>query len=93
MSPTGMRGVLDGAMPYGKTRDRLRRWWWRGRDELSPPGAEAALRRLMAAVTDTPEGMARVLDALEEAHRESGAALPAWLPIIRARLSGGGGAE
>jgi hypothetical protein len=89
MSPTGLRGVLDGTVPYGRTRERLRQWWWRGKDELSPPGAEAALRRLLAAVTDTPAGMARVLDAVEEAHRGAGAPVPPWVDIIRERLAHG----
>ena len=89
MSPTGLRGLLDGAEPYGRTRERLREWWWRGREGISPPGAEAALRRLLGALPDPSRGMARVLDTVEQVHRESGAAVPSWVAVIRGRLREG----
>jgi hypothetical protein len=92
MSPSGLRGVLVGAAPYGKTWEKLRVWYAGSRPDphrtLSPSTIAGLLRMLLRAV---PEGerhaaIHRVLRAFEAAHAEAGAGEPAWLAEVRAMV-------
>src|SRR4028119_1562713 len=36
MSPSGLQGLIDGAQPYGKTAEKLRRWYALHADDSEP---------------------------------------------------------
>ncbi len=52
---------------------------------------ELALREMVAALPEAERGRAlrRLLDELEAAHRDEGAAPPPWIAALRARLGAG----
>lgn len=89
MSPTGLRGLLDGASPYDKTRDRLRAWYAReeGLDRLPTAAAADMILSLVRGVPNRSAGAHLVLDAVEAAHAAGSVPPPQWLAPVRARLS------
>ena len=91
MSPTGLKKVLDGNMPYTKTVHRLRRWYLQhagdAREELSEDEAHAALSVL---VHDLPPGtraytVASMVDCVVQGYARTRRDVPAWVTGIRER--------
>ncbi|HEU0054730.1 MAG TPA: hypothetical protein VFQ39_16200 [Longimicrobium sp.] len=89
MSPTGLRGFLDGADPYVKTTRKLTEWYVREiknrQVELTTESASAALSLLLkhfppAHRDDTADA---VLDVLERRSAETQTPRPAWLVDMR----------
>jgi hypothetical protein len=91
MSPTGLQKFLEGANPYGKTKERLRFWYFRqsGFSSYAVEDAAYILRRLMATLPAPDHGVAQLLDAVEAAHRRVGMYPPEWVHLIRHELEAG----
>ena len=89
MSPTGLRGFIDGADPYVKTTRKLTEWYVREiqnrNAELSAESAGAALSLLIKHFPPAQrEGVLNeVLDALDRKCRETQTPRPAWLVDMR----------
>ena len=89
MSPTGLRGFIDGADPYVKTTRKLTEWYVREIQsrsaELSRESAGAALSLLVQHMPATQRGltMLQILDLLDRRCRESNSARPVWLVDLR----------
>jgi hypothetical protein len=88
MSPTGLRGFLDGADPYVKTARKLAEWYMREAQrqhtELTAETAAAALDLLTKhlPIHRRDEAAAELVAVL---HRHCGSAEPpAWLAELRA---------
>ncbi|HEX8691950.1 MAG TPA: hypothetical protein VF746_06005 [Longimicrobium sp.] len=94
MSPTGLRGVIDGSAPYVKTWDKLQVWFALYQKDASrdlPAGTIAHfLRRLLRDVPERsqPGAAARVLNGFDEAFRFAGVQAPGWIAEIRKGLAG-----
>ena len=90
MSPTGLRGVLDGAEPYGRTRDKLRAWYAleQGLERLPVAAAADIIVMLVRDVPSRKAGVRHVLDAIETVHVAGRVPVPTWLPPVRVRLLG-----
>ena len=88
MSPSGLQKFLDGTNPYGKTRERLRLWYFREAGFSSFPVEDAAyiLRRLVGTLPTPDHGVAGVLDAVESAYRRAGMYAPEWVRLVRHEL-------
>lgn len=88
MSPTGLQGVLDGASPYGRTRERLKGWYLRtyGMAGFSVGGSRDLLFGLLRALPEPDHGAPLVLDAVEEAHRRASVPIPGWVQALRLAL-------
>ena len=88
MSPTGLQKFLDGTNPYGKTRDRLRVWYFReaGFSSFGVEDAACILRRLVGTLPTPDYGVAGVLDAVESAYRRAGMYAPEWVRLVRHEL-------
>jgi hypothetical protein len=89
MSPTGLRGFIDGADPYIKTTRKLTEWYIREiqnrNAELSHDSATAALSLL---VQHFPAGerektAGEVLAVIDRRCRETSTPRPAWLADLR----------
>jgi hypothetical protein len=93
MSPTGLRGFLDGAAPYVKTERKLRAWYLReanrGVQAVSPEAASNALRLLTAhfAPAYGRETTLELVDVLERRARDSQTPVPAWIAELRSQYS------
>jgi len=85
MSPTGLRGFIDGADPYVKTTRKLTEWYVREIQsrsaELSRESAGSALSLLVQHMPEAQRGltMLQVLDVLERRCRETSTPRPVWL--------------
>jgi tetratricopeptide (TPR) repeat protein len=88
MSPTGLQKFLDGTNPYGKTRERLRLWYFREAGFSSFPVEDAAyiLRRLVGTLPTPDYGVAGVLDAVDTAYQRAGMRAPEWVRLVRNEL-------
>ena len=88
MSPSGLQNFLDGTNPYGKTRERLRLWYFREAGFSSFPVEDAAyiLRRLVATLPTPDQGVAGVLDAVDTAYQREGMHAPEWVRLVRHEL-------
>jgi hypothetical protein len=84
MSPTGLQKFLDGANPYGKTRERLRFWYFReaGFSTYAVEDAAYILRRLVGTLPAPDHGVAGVLDAVEAAYQRAGMMAPEWVRLV-----------
>ena len=93
MSPTGLRGFLDGAAPYVKTERKLRAWYLReanrGVQAVSPEAASNALKLLVNhfAPAYGREAMMELIDVLERRARDSQTPIPAWVGELLERNS------
>lgn len=89
MSPTGLQEFVDGANPYGKTRAKVRTWFYRetGLNNLAPDDAEAILRRLVCTLPEPDRGVRRLLDSVEAAYIDEGMGAPDWVRRIRQRVT------
>ncbi|HET7228843.1 MAG TPA: hypothetical protein VFJ16_02440 [Longimicrobium sp.] len=89
MSPTGLRGFIDGADPYVKTTRKLTEWYVREiqsrSGELSRDSAGSALSLLVQHLPAQQRGltMLQILDLLDRRCRETSTARPAWLVDLR----------
>ncbi len=89
MSPTGLRGFLDGADPYVKTARKLAEWYVREArrhdTNLTRQTASAALDLLTKHLPVARRGAA-ASELVEVLHRhcaDGGAPLPLWLVELR----------
>lgn len=94
MSPTGLRGFLDGADPYVKTTRKLTEWYVREiknrQVELTTESASAALSLLLK---HFPPGhreqtATEILEVLDRRCTETQTPRPAWLVDMR-EVAGG----
>jgi predicted phosphohydrolase len=89
MSPTGLRGFIDGADPYVKTTRKLTEWYVRELQnrsgELTTESASAAISLLLKHFPPAQrEGVAaEVLEVLDRKCRETDTPRPAWLADMR----------
>ena len=94
MSPTGLRGFIDGADPYVKTTRKLTEWYVREiqnrNAELSAESASAALSLLVKHYPPSQRETTvnEILDVLDRRCRETNTARPVWLVDM---LDGGEG--
>lgn len=85
MSPTGLRGLLDGADPYNKTWSKIRLWYARhAGGDGSPVAPRSALALLQMALRDIPlqhrdASCARILSGYRDAYASAGISAPTWL--------------
>ena len=88
MSPTGLRGVLDGSEPYGRTRDRLRAWLARqqGVGELHPEAAQNILLSLVRRVPEPRRAAVSLLEHVARLHSDARVLPPTWVGELRTRL-------
>jgi hypothetical protein len=88
MSPTGLQKFLDGTNPYGKTKERLRFWYFRqaGFSSFAVEDAAYILRRLVGTLPAPDHGVAGVLDAVEAAYQRAGMYAPEWVRLVRHEL-------
>lgn len=93
MSPTGLRGFLDGAAPYVKTERKLRSWYLREASRnvqaVSAENASNALKLLVNhfAPAYGRETMLEIIDVLERRARDSQTPVPAWVGELRERYA------
>jgi hypothetical protein len=87
MSPTGLQKFLDGTNPYGKTKERLRFWYFREAG-FNSYAVEDILRRLVGTLPAPDHGVAGVLDAVEAAYRRAGMHAPERVRLVRHELEG-----
>ena len=93
MSPTGLRGFLDGAAPYVKTERKLRAWYLREASRnlhaVTPEAASNAIRLLIGhfAPTQGKEAALEVMEVLERRCRSTQAPVPAWIDELRGRYA------
>jgi hypothetical protein len=85
MSPTGLQEFVAGTRPYGKTREKVRSWFYReaGFSGIDDEEAAALLRRLVGTLPQPDGGVARLLDSVEAAYREAGMFSPEWVKRVR----------
>jgi len=85
MSPTGLREFVAGSRPYGKTREKVRAWFYRAAEmnALSPDDAVRFLRNFVGTLPEPDRGVARLLDSVESLYREAGMFAPAWVGRMR----------
>jgi hypothetical protein len=94
MSPTGLRGFIDGADPYLKTTRKLTEWYIREiqsrHAELSDETATAALALLVQhfPATERQPTVGELLAVLDRRCRETNTPLPVWLADLRERAPG-----
>jgi hypothetical protein len=91
MSPTGVRGFLNGSRPYGKTVEKMREWVAtspEAKTDLLPQTALALLRRILGNVprVEQREALVELLAAVETVHGRFGVAVPGWLVTARGLL-------
>lgn len=91
MSPTGLQKFLDGTNPYGKTKERLRFWYYRqaGFSSFGVEDAAFILRRLVGTLPAPDHGVAGVLEAVEVAYQRAGMMAPEWVRLVRHELQEG----
>ncbi|HEX8904166.1 MAG TPA: hypothetical protein VF771_04950 [Longimicrobiaceae bacterium] len=89
MSPTGLRGFIDGADPYVKTMRKLTEWYVREiqsrNAELSQESASAALSLLVQhyPAPDREPTVDELLAVLDRRCRETNTPRPVWLADLR----------
>ena len=89
MSPSGLQNFLDGAAPYGKTREKLRFWYFRraGFSSYAVEDAAYILRRLVGTLPAPDHGVVAVLDAVESSYQRAGMYPPDWVRLMRYELN------
>jgi predicted phosphohydrolase len=94
MSPTGLRGFIDGADPYVKTTRKLTEWYVREiqnrNAELTSESAGAALSLLLKHYPPAHRASVaqEVLEVLDNRCRETQTPRPAWLVDMREGAEG-----
>lgn len=93
MSPSGLRGFIDGANSYGKTKEKLRVWYalhlGDSGSELSPETAAGLVETLLREIPDSRRAAARdrVLGAFAGAFEAAEVAPPAWTGVPRRKTA------
>jgi hypothetical protein len=89
LSPTGLRGFLEGAEPYGKTLEKLRAWVSRvrGVGDTSPEVAENTILALLRGLEDPHGGASDLMDFMADLHRRQNVDVPKWIPAVRSRIA------
>jgi hypothetical protein len=89
MSPSGLQNFLDGAASYGKTKEKLRFWYFRrsGFSSYAVEDAAYILRRLVSSLPAPDHGVIAVLDAVESSYQRVGMYPPDWVRLMRHELS------
>ena len=89
MSPSGLQNFLDGAAPYGKTKEKLRFWYFRraGFNSYAVEDAAYILRRLVSSLPAPDHGVMAVLDAVESSYQRVGMYPPDWVRLMRHQLN------
>jgi len=89
MSPSGLQNFLDGAAPYGKTKEKLRFWYFRraGFSSYAVEDAAYILRRLVSSLPAPDHGVMAVLDAVESSYQRVGMYPPDWVRLMRHQLN------
>src|SRR5262245_56833561 len=72
MSPTGLQEFVAGSRPYGKTREKVRAWFYREAGSIAPDDAVVLLRRLVGNLPEPDRGVDQLLDSVESVYREAG---------------------
>jgi hypothetical protein len=82
LSPNGLRGFLNGAVPYTQTLKKLRLWYFAiGSSKVTSEAASAAVAILLKDLppSDQSHGQEVVLQALQQVYAGRRAGLPPWL--------------
>lgn len=82
MSPNGLRGFVDGAMPYERSLRRLTQWYFRREGaDMTMHAARSAIDVLVRglAPTEAAKATEAIVHLLLDAYGNGGNALPAWL--------------
>lgn len=85
MSPTGLRGFLDGAEPYTPTQRKLEQWYTTaGGGNVNPESARTALEVLLRGLppAERPDALMELCDTLEEIYESTVESTPEWLREI-----------
>ena len=88
MSPSGLQNVLDGARPYGKTREKVRSWYFQqsGLTDVPPREVATLLRRIVGTLSRPERTVLRILEVVEAGHIDQGRQVPRWIANVRAEL-------
>ena len=89
MSPSGLQKFLDGTNPYGRTKEKLRFWYYRqaGFSSFAVEDVVLILRRLVGTLPAPDHGVAGMLEAIETAYQRAGMYAPEWVRLVRHELS------
>jgi hypothetical protein len=89
MSPTGLHQFVAGASPYGKTRQKVRAWYYReaGFGAIPPEDALLLLRRMVGTLPEPDSGVALLLCCVEDAYVAAGMFAPGWVAKARTALA------
>jgi hypothetical protein len=89
MSPTGLQQFVAGSKPYGKTKERVRAWFYReaAMNALAPEDAAWFLRRFVVTLPDPDRAIARLLDSLDALYRDEGMFTPDWVMRVRSLVT------
>src|SRR5215213_2811261 len=89
MSPSGLTGALEGATPYGKTREKLLAWYAgvRGMGDVPLPVAENVLAALLRRLPEPHRGAVELLAFVAELHERADVEVPEWIGEVRHRLA------
>jgi hypothetical protein len=89
MSPTGLQNFLDGTNPYGKTREKVRAWFYReyGLNHLSPRDAAMILRRIVGTLPAPEPTLLKILEIVETGYAGQGMQAPRWISGVRMEVS------
>jgi hypothetical protein len=89
MSPTGLQNFLDGTKPYGKTREKVRAWFYReyGINHLSSHDATMLLQRIVGTLPAPEPTLLKILEVVEAGYAGQGVQAPRWISGVRIEVS------
>lgn len=89
MSPSGLQKFIDGTIPYSRTVERVRSWYFRkaGLHEVPPDEIADSLSRFVATLPDPTQGVLNLLSAIDQSYAEQGMLSPSWIIAVRSRLA------
>lgn len=88
MSPSGLSKLLAGGEPYGKTVERIRRWYEReaGLDRVAPHVLAERLRLLVPTLSSPDRGVVMLLEAVDRSYEAESLPAPEWTRRVRVEL-------
>lgn len=88
MSPTGLTQFIEGTKPYGKTVEKVGRWFRQNAGWEAEKAEHIAeqLRLVLATLPNPDRGVANLLDAVEGSYRSAGLRPPGWVERVRRRI-------
>jgi hypothetical protein len=88
MSPTGLALFIEGTLPYGKTVEKVGRWFRQNAGWEAERAEHIAeqLRLIVATLPNPDSGVANLLDAVEGSYRSAGLTAPGWVERVRRRI-------